>query len=555
MVAGIEKQYELHRYIIEVICIFLLQLVLTSMKEWMAATAEWNNKFLVNSLLKPLDQKTMYTNYSNVEGEMGQKLRQKAQNAIYLVGQSAISRFVSFTVNLGGLILYGMTVGMVNAVILIIIIVTTYAGYLLTKLLGKYEMKQKEGIVECDKKMQYMENEAVSLQAAREIRLYDMSGLLKNLYIDSKNKLMRKKDKISRVKLLINCGHSLLSFIQNFCAYFYLIYLVAQKLITAADFVLLIGVVSGLSAWLSGLMTDVSEIRKMKIYLEDYFSYLDLDDNEDGKKGHEFVHDNAEIVKRAPKLEFIQVGFRYEGAKEDTLKNINLLVKSGEKLAIVGKNGAGKTTLIKLLTGLYRPSSGKILLDGVDITGYSKEEYFRAISTVFQDIILLPVGILQNVSSTIIEKTDMQKVKESLKKAELYEKIIQFPQGMNTPMQKAARSDGVDLSGGEQQKVMIAKALYKDTNVLILDEPTAALDSIAENSIYQKYNELSQGMTSLFISHRLASTNFCDNIILIEEGKIVEQGNHKKLMELHGEYWKMFTMQSHYYLEKGYFEY
>ncbi len=554
LVAGIEKQCELHRYVTEVVCIFLLQLALMSMKEWMAAAAEWNNKLMVNSLLKPLDQKTMYTNYSNVEGEVGQKLRQKALNAAYFVGQSAMAKFVSFAVNLGGLVFYGMTVGKMSTVILLIIAITTCAGYFITKLFSKYEMKQKEDIVACDKKMQYLENEGTSLQAAREIRLYDMSGILTNLFIDSKNELIKIKDKIFRVKILLNSGESLLSFLRNFCIYIYLIYLVAQKQIIVADFVLLTGVVSGLSGWLSGLMTDMSEIRKINVYLEDYFCYLDLDDNED-RTTEQFGHKNAQIMKRAPELEFIQVGFRYEGAKEDTLKDINLFIKSGEKLAIVGRNGAGKTTLIKLLTGLYRPSSGKVLLDGVDITQYSKEEYYRAISTVFQDIILLPVDIGQNVSSATLEKTDLQKVKKCLEKAELYKKILQFPQGMNTPMQKAARSDGVDLSGGEQQKVMIAKALYKDANILILDEPTAALDPIAENSIYQKYNELSQGMTSLFISHRLASTNFCDNIILINDGKIEEQGNHKELMELHGEYWKMFTMQSHYYLEEQDFEY
>ncbi len=225
------------------------------------------------------------------------------------------------------------------------------------------------------------------------------------------------------------------------------------------------------------------------------------------------------------------------------------MVRPGQRLAIVGKNGAGKTTLVKLLSGLYKPTSGKILLDGEDITSYGREAYFAAISAVFQDILLLPVSIRQNVSSRTDGETDEGRVLQSLEKAGLHEKVLQLPQGADTPMQKQVRSDGIDLSGGEQQKIMIAKAVYKEANILILDEPTAALDPLSENDIYQKYNELSQGMTSFFISHRMASTMFCDHIILLDGGRIMEQGSHQELMELRGEYWKMFTVQSRYYRE------
>ena len=554
LVEGIEKQYALFRYVGTIVCVFLLQLVLTSAKDWMAATSEWNGKFVVNSLLRPLDQKTLCTDYGNVEGKAGQGLRQKAVNAVYAFGQSMVPGFVSLFANFFGLLLYGMTIGSCNVVVLLVVAATTIIGYLLAGRLRAYEQKQKDSVVECNKKMQYLENEAVSLQAAREIRLYDMSGLVLGLYQESKDMRIKIAGKISKGKALVNGGGSLLSLIRNLVAYFYLIYLAVQGQIMVSDFVLMVGVVSGLSGWLERFMKDVGEIQRMGLYLKDYFAYLDLEETAKENVGENAAQAQPLSQMEAPKLEFVSVNFRYEGSDQDVLHDINLVVRPGDRLAVVGKNGAGKTTLVKLLSGLYKPTGGKVLLDGVDITSYSKEAYFAAISAVFQDILLLPVGIRQNVSSRTKEDTDEDRVRQSLEKAGLYEKVLQLPQGMDTPMQKGVRSDGIDLSGGEQQKVMIAKAIYKEAKILILDEPTAALDSIAENTIYQKYNELSQGMTSFFISHRLASTNFCSQIILVDEGRIIEQGSHQELMELHGEYWKMFTMQSQYYREGEQFD-
>lgn len=543
LVAGIEKQYALHRYVVEIVCIFLLQLGLTATKEWMNVSSEWNRTFMVNSMLGPLDRKTMSTDYANVEGMAGQAFRQKALNAVYVFGQSAVPRGVSLLVNFLGLLFYGITVGACNAVVLFVVVLTTVAGYFLTKVLHKYELKQKEVVVETEKKMQYLDKEAMSLQAAREIRLYDMAGMLTSLYQQNRKQRMAIAKKIAAGKCLVNGGGSLLSCIRDLVAYFYLIFLVARGQITVSEFVLMVGLVSGLSGWLKGLMEDVGEIQKMDLYLEDYFAYLNMEETA-GKEPTQKM-----TVCKAPRLELIQVGFRYEGALEDTLKEINLVIEAGEKLAIVGKNGAGKTTLIKLLAGFYRPTSGRILLDGVDITSYSREAYFEAISAVFQDILLLPVGILQNVSSRTSQETDRDRVLQSLEKAGLHEKVQKLPRGVDTPMHKGVRDDGIDLSGGEQQKVIIAKAVYKKADFLILDEPTAALDPVSESGIYQKYNELSQEMTALFISHRLSSTSFCDRIILLDEGKVIEQGNHKSLMEFQGEYWKMFTLQSRYYKE------
>ena len=224
-------------------------------------------------------------------------------------------------------------------------------------------------------------------------------------------------------------------------------------------------------------------------------------------------------------------------------------ISSGERIAIVGKNGAGKTTLVKLICGLYKPTSGSIYLDGKDISNYDRMTYFNMLSAVFQEVMLLPVSIASNVSSKIDEDSDEIRICQSLKLAGMYDTVKQMPKGIMTPMQRSARQDAIELSGGEQQKIMLAKAIYKKACVLLLDEPTAALDSIAESAIYKKYNELTKDMTSCFISHRLASTSFCDKILFLEEGKVLEEGSHDELMKKRGEYYQLFMVQSHYYVE------
>lgn len=517
------------------------------MKEWAAATAEWENKLLVHSLLAPMDEKTLTTAYANVEGAAGQQVRQRALHAVYAFGQSVVTRGVSFLVNLCGLLFYGLTIGRCDPAILAVVTMTTCGGYLATVLLRRCEQRQKETLVDCDRKMNYLENEGQSLQAARELRIYDMAGLFSGLYRSSMERRTRSTDRIAHVKALVCSGESLLAFIRSFVTYFYLIHLAVAGRIAIGDLVLMTGMVAGLSVWMRGLIGDAGELKRLGLYLDDYFAWLDLgDDGQTSKKREEEInHEDA------PSLTFEHVSFCYEGAQEDTLRDITLTVRAGEKLAIVGQNGAGKTTLVKLLSGLYRPCRGRILLDGKDITDYSDEAYFAGLAVVFQDIQLLPVSMVENVSSHIRAKTDMQRVMLSLEQAGIGERVRKLPAGTDTCLQRSAREDAVELSGGEQQKTMLAKALYKGGSLLILDEPTAALDPIAENDIYRKYSEMTQGVTSFFISHRLASTSFCDRIILLDDGRIAEQGTHEELMAKQGSYWEMFNVQSRYYTEGG----
>ena len=249
-------------------------------------------------------------------------------------------------------------------------------------------------------------------------------------------------------------------------------------------------------------------------------------------------------------IELEGVSFKYSSSEGEkyALNNISLKIGRGEKLAIVGENGAGKTTFVKLICGLYYPSDGTIKLNKHSVSDYNIEDYYSLFSVVFQDVFLLPVTIAEFISSSEND-INIDKVIDVIRKSGLEDKINSLPDGINSKLMKGIFDDSIELSGGEKQKLMLARALYKDAPVIVLDEPTAALDPIAENELYLKYSELTANKTSIYISHRLASTRFCDRIIYLENGTIAECGSHDELMKLGGKYAHMFELQSHYYRE------
>ena len=249
-------------------------------------------------------------------------------------------------------------------------------------------------------------------------------------------------------------------------------------------------------------------------------------------------------------IELRDVSFRYSGSEAEPAKEVfshlNLRIRPGEKLAVVGLNGAGKTTLVKLICGFYDPDEGEVLLNGVNIKVYDRRDYYRLISGVFQDFSVIASTIAVNIAQDT-QKIDMERVADCVEKAGLKKKIESLPRKYDTLLDRFVYTEAVELSGGELQRLMIARLLYKDSPIVVLDEPTAALDPIAESDIYQKYNALTRGKSAVFISHRLASTRFCDRILLIEDGRIAEEGTHEELLANGKRYAELFELQSRYY--------
>ena len=276
-------------------------------------------------------------------------------------------------------------------------------------------------------------------------------------------------------------------------------------------------------------------------YLKRYFSYFDIPNN--------MYQGSLTVEKRRDRkseIDFRNVSFRYPGTETYALRHVNMKFTVGERLAVVGMNGSGKTTFIKLLCRLYDPTEGEILLNGINIRKYDYAEYMNIFSVVFQDFKLFAFSLGQNVATSV--EYDSERVTACLKEAGFAERLESMPKGLETALYKHFEEDGIDVSGGEAQKIALARALYKDSPFIILDEPTAALDPIAEYEIYSKFNEIVGDKTAIYISHRLSSCRFCDRIAVFDNGKIVQSGSHDELLsEENGKYHELWYAQAQYY--------
>ena len=296
---------------------------------------------------------------------------------------------------------------------------------------------------------------------------------------------------------------------------------------------------SNLVESVSGIFYSWIEINVKAEYLSYFYDFMEIQNKQYQGTIPTEKRDDNEF-----EIEFRDVSFRYPNTENFVLRHVNQKIKIGTKTAVVGKNGAGKTTFIKLLCRLYEPTEGQILLNGVDIRYYDYKDYSRIFSVVFQDFNLFSFSIAQNVACD--KDFDEQKVTDCLERAGFGERLKTMPDGIGTNIYQM-EDNGVEISGGEAQKIAIARALYKDAPFVILDEPTSALDPVAEYEIYQHFDKMVQGKTSIYISHRMSSCRFCDKILVFDQGQIVEEGNHEELMAGDGLYSKLWNAQAQYY--------
>ena len=264
-----------------------------------------------------------------------------------------------------------------------------------------------------------------------------------------------------------------------------------------------------------------------------------------------FITGYSDYIAEGYELKLENVSFRYPGTDRDVIRHMDLTLRPGEKVAVVGLNGAGKTTLVKLLCGFYDPDEGRVLLNGVDIRQFDRRAYYDLFSAVFQEASVLDVTVAEHVAQRV-ENIDLAKVSDCLDKAGLTAKVEGFPRGLQTHVGKIAFLDGVEFSGGEMQRLMLARALYKDGPILVLDEPTAALDPIAEAEIYEKFDAIAGDKTAIYISHRLSSCKFCDEIAVFHGGAVIQQGTHAQLLaDESGKYHELWMAQAQYYVRSA----
>ena len=447
------------------------------------------------------------------------------------------------------MILSAALIGIQNILMMIIFIVISFGIVKISSFFTKRDkIKFSDAMAPTWRKMNYLESTTKNFDFAKDIRLFNMSNAFFNQLsgVNETYKELNRKHHNRMVLWEVSLGSVLI--VQKILMYTWLVYNVVTGAYQISDFVLYVGLVSTFHASVGYVNWIYSSMRTNSLMINDYRNFIDWkEDREtaDEKDGH-----ITEINLDKFEFRFENVSFKYPGHDNYVLKNVNLTIKNGAKLAVVGVNGAGKTTFIKLMMKLYEPSEGRILLNDVDIKEYNREEYFKLFSPVFQNVECFAMPIYQNISFAEEDKTDMNKINEVLEQSGLSEKINSYEKGIHTKLLKIFDKEGIDLSGGEKQRLAMARALYKDGKVIILDEPTAALDALAEDRMYREFENMIHGKTAVFISHRLGSTRFCDKIAMFEDGTIVEEGTHEELMAKNEKYAYMFGIQSQYYDEK-----
>lgn len=396
------------------------------------------------------------------------------------------------------------------------------------------------------RKVRYLGQVQSDFSFAKDIRLFNMRGFLKS-----------KHETVNAAAHKLILGHKnrwlkwemknyVASFAEMAIQYGYLVYSLCFGDLSIGNFVLYAAVMGNYSRSIRYMFDNFAELKYRSMEIDDYRAFVDEEELTDIQ--------NTEFLP-IPKadnyvIEFKNVSFKYNGAKVYALKDINIRLETGKSLAIVGLNGAGKTTFIKLLCRLYDVSEGEILLNGVNVLNYDRDEYFKLFSPVFQNVELFALSLGENTAMTDLSGVDRNKAAESIISAGLKEKYDLLPKKLDTQVLKNIYDDGVDFSGGEKQKLALARALYKNAPIMLLDEPTAALDPIAEYKLYKSFDKIVGGKMAVYISHRLSSTRFCDAIAMFKDGRLVESGTHSELLKKGGEYSSLFEVQAQYYKER-----
>lgn len=505
--------------------------------------------------LEKLGRKRMTMDYENVEKASAGDAFQKAYDAI----EHGLDNIDYYTcrVWLSGILTIVtdcIVLGNLNPWLIPVTVIPSVFCFLMQKAENRWVIANTANWVPFDRKLNYIKKASADFARAKDVRIYPVQSWFERKYemvLNDRLQWYQKQDR-NALKWAVLRGF-VLSLSQLF-SYGYTIYGVYRGNFSAGAFVLYFSAIDNLSSAVFSFGKNLSQFTMISDYVDQYRDYLEIPDHFNYGEGVPLPRGECEI-------EFRDVSYRYPASEVYVIRNLSFTMHKGERLALVGLNGAGKSTLIKLMCGLYDPTEGEILLNGIPVKKYNRRQYYTLFSTVFQDFYVLPVTIAQNITQQIKQdqhdeadviregnkESTTHKIKNVLRNAGLSEKIDSLPKKSETKMAKSVFDDATDFSGGELQKLVLAKALYKDAPVLLLDEPTAALDPKAEHEMYLKYAGFTEGKTSVFISHRLASTKFCDRILFLENGQIKEEGTHQELLEKKGRYSELYALQSSYY--------
>ncbi|MCR5837671.1 MAG: ABC transporter ATP-binding protein/permease [Lachnospiraceae bacterium] len=528
--------------------VYLLSIYVESDKQWILFEQRFN--FLIKKNRKTLEMK-----YEYLENQKVLDCHYRAMGAATneQEGLEGMMRKTIDFISIVSIVIAGMCIlGNFNIYILITMLLLATVNFLIkNKVNAVCKSKIWDPMANTWRKVEYMKNLTSDFNYAKDIRMYGVAPFLMEKFKKINNSVYVNFKKNRNYWLIANEIGNLLWILAQAALYIWLTRDVLYNGMPIGNFTLYLASASTLFSYTSMFYSAISDLMKLSISVDDYRTFMDIEnvyetDNSDVGKTKIKISD-----KKKYKIEFKNVSFKYPESDRYVLKDINLTINQGDRIAIVGVNGAGKTTFVNLMMNLYEPTEGTILVNGIDVRDVDRCDYYKIFAPVFQNINMYAFPLAQNVSMNDLKSTNKEKVKEALERAGLQEKIDELSKGIDTEILKIIYDDGVDLSGGEKQKVSIARAIYKNAEIIVLDEPTAALDAIAENKIYENFDKLINDNTAIYISHRLSSTRFCDKILMFEDGRIIESGTHDQLMKQKGKYEEMFELQSKYYKDEN----
>ena len=531
-------------YLFTYIIIFSIVIFLMKfLSDFLKNTAFYKRCIILEKFQVELNTKLSKVDYACLEDPEFLNLKQNAEKFLYANGQGfsfVLDRAMEI---ISKVMIFGTVIWIIASLNKAVLLVFLCLAFLNSK--AQMRFKKAYARLEMEKnpkerELSYFMNVFSDVKYGKEIRMNQGQYVLMDFLKDCLHKLWKFYKNQMYIMDKSDFFMHLMDFFQRMVSYVYMVFMVSKGFISIANFTLYINAIATFTTSMDEVIDSVNDINQYSYYFEAVEKFMNLPmDIYDGKV-------NRNMPSHFESLEFKNVGFKYPGSDKGALKDINCLMKSKEKIAVVGENGAGKTTFIKLICRLYDPTEGMILLNGVDIKEYDYVQYVKFISTVFQDFQLFSMSLKENVS--LSRKSDENRIQGIFDSLGISAFVKKYKKGLNVRVHKDFDSDGFEPSGGVAQKIAISRAIYKDTPIIILDEPTAALDPKSESEIYEQFNKLSKNKLAIFISHRMASTRFCDNIIVFKNGSIEEMGSHSELMKAHSAYWKLFNMQSKYYM-------
>lgn len=551
LVTDLTAQLALSRIILEMAVIAAVMWLCSAASYMMLSYCEMQGDFISFHYAKIFAHKIMDVDYDFLEDKDYQKISGNAWR-VARFGQgvsSAAVVFPQFLYSMAGVLFYGFLIGRKSILLLLIVMFSVGMSLFLLSIARKKHAQFYEKLQLSARRENYITEQATESSAGKDIRLYHLLDWFLEKYEASLNEMGRIYGIIHDWYLFRNVSHAFLQLLMDGVAFGMLVYKLVNGEIAAAEFVFYIGLISGFSVYFETALRQVMSFSNTSASISYLREFLETENSWSDSEG---IGEKAleEMKGQGLKLEFRNVSFTYPGNEAPTLKNINVVIKPGEKIALIGLNGAGKTTLVKLMCGFYHPTEGQILVNDIPISKLTRDEYYSLVSVLFQDSTLMAVTLDENLTGQKPEDIDRARLEKALELSGFKSVYNKLPGKGQTLLVKEVNEDAVDFSGGEKQKMLFARTLYLDTPLVILDEPTAALDPIAENELYLNYGKSVENRTSVYISHRLSSTRFCDRILLLEHGEIIEEGTHEMLLAGKTRYAELFEVQSRYYKEE-----